>query len=89
MLASWRKKRPYLKLSGLPKWVLSPDLKAVVHVMNSTRFCHHDRFKDKVSKEILGSMKKQRRTVDQVALSVAVRYKGSPKALAPKLAGTI
>ena len=82
-----RLQRPYLRMSRLPKAMLSEDLGAVVECMNGTCFCAPDRYKDRVSLEILAAL--QTKAADQqlkVAYSICVRYMMSPRGLALRLA---
>eukprot|EP00969_Alexandrium_andersonii_P137808 6094490-Alexandrium_andersonii.AAC.1 len=63
------------------------DVAVVVKLINATRFGHPDRYKDRCSCEILKAMKKCTPT-RAVAISIATRYKSSPKGFAGKLVGT-
>jgi len=62
------------------------DLDESIRVMNKSTFCHPDRFKDAVSKQVLDAMKRSCCQVRAIAVSLAVRYKSSPRDLASKLA---
>ena len=52
--------------------------------MCTTKFGHPDRYKDRVSQEILRAMKYSNK-MQAVAISVAVRFKSSPRGMAQKL----
>jgi len=73
--------RPYLRKSELPSWVTSglEDVDKILKVMNGTKFGNPDRYKDRVSREILKSMGKAKKRVQKIAISLAVRFSGNVK----------
>ena len=79
--------RPYLRVGALPKWLQSSDLPTAVACMNATRFCNPDRFKDFVSIEILTAFASEPDLIRKIAIAIVVRYKQSPRGLAPALVG--
>ena len=82
--------RPWLQRQSLPQWILdaSPrDLEEVIVIMNSTKFCHPDRFQDRVSLELQEVLRSVRCSGRAAAIALAVRYKCSPAGLATALAG--
>ena len=84
--------RPWLRKGMLPAhWgrMQSRDLDVAILLMNKTRFCHPDRYEDRVSKEILAAMNDVKHDpVHAVAISLAVRHKQSKRGLADALART-
>jgi len=82
--------RPYLALplpSNLQKRMHVPkeELSQILEIMNTTKFGHLYRRRDRVSKEISVAMRRQPQ-VRAVAISLAVRYSQSPRGLAASLA---
>jgi hypothetical protein len=85
------KPRPWLRMTkevkGITKNVPKDATEAVIEIMRTTRFCHPDRYLDRVSLEIeeavvaCGSMSRA------LAIAISVRFKGSPKGLAGALVG--
>lgn len=57
--------KPYLKKSGLPKWIANglENIDKILETMNGTKFGHPDRFKDFVSKEIVAAMRQEKHRV--------------------------
>ena len=83
------RRRPYLRWRWLPRGTRAAgheDLKHTLHLLNTTTFGHPDRYMDRVSKELLRAMGQMSSAMWAVAVSIAVRYKCSPRGLAQKLA---
>ena len=85
----YERKRPWLRASNLPSSASSIyNIADIVDTMCNTRFCHLDRFKDAVSKEITYAMRQATSKHWRIAISLGVRYAESPRGLATALAKT-
>ncbi|CAK0797684.1 unnamed protein product, partial [Prorocentrum cordatum] len=84
-----RAPKPVLRRSILPEWVLAAaDIDQAIRIVNSTRFGNPDRFKDRVTVEILGAARRVRDPRAQATVRIGVPYRQSPRGLAAHL-GTI
>ena len=79
--------RPWLRVTDVPQDAGVPEAEAalIVSIMRDTKFGHPDRYQDACSKEILSAMRSSCCKARSVAVSLAVRYKSSPRDLASKL----
>jgi len=83
-----RKPRPWVKVADAPLHArrrCPEEVRAIVRTMRESRFGHPDRFKDYVSKQILNALARAKTPELQAKIAVAVRYKSSPRGLAPSL----
>lgn len=80
-------RKPYLRKHELPSKIrLAHDIDAALKLMNGTKFGHPDRFADRVSGEVEGAMRATRDHTFKALLSMAVRFRQSPRGLASDMA---
>jgi len=79
--------KPWLTVRDMPDnaGVPSAEAKLAINIMRTTKFSHPDRYQDRVSMEILDAMRRTDSINRAIAISLAVRYKSSPRCLSAAL----
>ena len=75
-----------LRFYNYPRINKAVNIKDVLRIINKTKFGNHNKFDDKVSKDILSVMASSTDPVCNALITLAVRYRSSPRALARHVA---